>query len=171
MQANELEQVSIDISELERLVGEDVMKTILTAAPLKVQTRAAKAAHHLQKAIRLEGFDDEMGAIRLIAAEEELVVAIFELLKLNSEHFPEHRDFVSKKKNHLVKLAFTPVLGQMATVFEDFLKSGLAPTGLQDVITWRVEPAVKNGKVELQLFAEDGKHLIDVNPLDFYKQG
>ncbi|TFZ08931.1 hypothetical protein [Ramlibacter humi] len=160
------ELITIDTSELERLVGEDVVVAILSSAPLKVQTRVAKAAHHLQKAIRLEGFDEEMGVIRLIAAEEELVVAIFELLKLNADHFPEHRDFVSKKKNHLVKLAFTPVLSEMATVFEDFLKNGLAPAGLEGVTTWRVVPAVKDGKAVLTLFAHDGKFLIDVNPLD-----
>jgi hypothetical protein len=165
MQEDLPEQVAIDTGELERLVGEDVVVAILTAAPLKVQTRVAKAAHHLQKAFRLQGFDDEMGAIRLIAAEEELVVAIFEWLKLNADHFPEHRDFVSKN-NHRIKLAFTPVLGQMATVFEDFLKFGLAPAGFQDVTTWRVEPRVKDGKVVLQLFAHDGKHLLDANPLD-----
>ena len=59
------ELITIDTSELERLVGEDVVVAILSSAPLKVQTRVAKAANHLQKAIRLEGFDDEMGAIRL----------------------------------------------------------------------------------------------------------
>lgn len=166
MHEHQLDKVTIDTGELERLVGEDVVDAILDAAPLKVQTRVAKAAHHLQKATRLEGLDDEMGAIRLIAAEEELVVAIFEWLKLNSDHFPEHRDFVSKKKNHLVKLTFTPVLGQMATVFEDFLKNGLAPAGLDDVTTLRVEPGVKDGKLVLQLFAHDGKHLFDANPLD-----
>ena len=60
------ELITIDTSELVvRLVGEDVVVAILSSAPLKVQTRVAKAANHLQKAIRLEGFDDEMGAIRL----------------------------------------------------------------------------------------------------------
>jgi hypothetical protein len=94
--------IAIDTGDLERLVGEPVVVAILKAAPLKVQTRVAKAAYHLQRALRLEGVDDEMGALRLIAAEEELVVAIFEWLKLNSEHFPEHRDFVAKQKNQLV---------------------------------------------------------------------
>ena len=65
-----------------------------------------------------------------------------------------------------MKLAFTPVLSQMATVFEDFLKNGLAPAGLEGVTTWRVVPAVKDGKAVLRLFAHDGKFLIDVNPLD-----
>jgi len=158
--------IAIDTAELERLAGEEVVIAILKVAPLKVQTRIAKAAHHLQKAIHLEGVDDEMGAIRLIAAEEELVVAIFEWLKLNSEHFPEHRDFVAKQKNHLVKLAFTPVLGQMAFVFEDFLRHGIAPTGLEGFASWQIKPGVKDGRVVLQLFAGDEKHLIDISPLD-----
>jgi len=42
-----------------------------------------------------------MGAIRLNAAEEELVVAIFEWLKLKEEQFPENKDFVRKFKNHV----------------------------------------------------------------------
>lgn len=166
MQAIGPEQIAIDTGELQRLVGNDVVHAILIAAPLKVQTRVAMASRHLEKAIRLEGVDDEMGVIRLIAAEEELVVAIFEWLKLNAEHFPEHRDFVSKKKNHLVKLAFTPVLGQMAWVFDDFLKNGLTSEGLEDFISWRVAPGVKAGKVVLQLLAQDGEPLIDINPLD-----
>lgn len=158
--------IAIDTGDLERLVGEPVVVAILKAAPLKVQTRVAKAAYHLQRALRLEGVDDEMGALRLIAAEEELVVAIFEWLKLNSEHFPEHRDFVAKQKNHLVKLAVTPVLGQMALVFEDFLFNGITPAGLEGLTSWRVVPAVKSGRVVLQIFADGEKPLIEVNPLD-----
>ena len=60
-----------------------------------------------------------MGAIRLIAAEEELVVAIFEWLKLNEDHFPEHKDFIRKFKNHVVKLAFYPTLAQFRFILSD----------------------------------------------------
>lgn len=57
-----------------------------------------------------------MGALRLIAAEEELVVAIFEWLKLNASKMPEHDDFIKKYKNHRTKLSFHPVLSQFRNV-------------------------------------------------------
>ncbi|MBK8211422.1 MAG: hypothetical protein IPK78_17205 [Rhodospirillales bacterium] len=50
-------------------------------APRKIASRVGKALDHYTKAHRLVGVDEEMGAIRCIAAEEELVVAIFEWLK------------------------------------------------------------------------------------------
>jgi hypothetical protein len=86
------------------LIGKDFLDLIFGNAPHKVATRVAKSLDHFWKAIPLEGIDDEMGAIRLIAAEEELVVAIFEWLKLNTDKVPEHGDFIRKYKNHRVKL-------------------------------------------------------------------
>lgn len=80
-------------------------------------------------------------------------------------HFPEHRDFVGKKKNHLVKLAFSPVLRQLAHVFDTFVCNGIAPTGLEDVTTWQLRPAIKEGRVALELLDGGGKHLVDVSPL------
>ncbi|MBY3236916.1 hypothetical protein HFO17_20620 [Rhizobium laguerreae] len=100
----------VDLQPFSDLVGEDIVGFIFDNAPRKVLTRVARALEHYARAGKLEGIDEEMGAIRLIAAEEELVVAIFEWLKLNADSFPEHRDFVSKFKNHVVKLAFYPAL-------------------------------------------------------------
>jgi hypothetical protein len=66
----------IDVTLFEDLVGEEVIRFILAHAPRKVAARFEKALDHFNKAVKLDGLDDEMGAIRLIAAEEELVAAI-----------------------------------------------------------------------------------------------
>ena len=79
---------------------------LLDTAPTKVRARVIKALDHYHKALRLDGLDEEMAALRFVAGEEELVVAIFEWIKLNEDDYPEHRDFVRKLKNHTVKLAF-----------------------------------------------------------------
>lgn len=107
----------IAIEPFAELVGRDVIELILEAAPRKVATRVGKALDHYTKALRLPGVDDEMGAIRLIAAEEELVVGIFEWLKLNAAAMPEHGDFIGRSKNHRVKLAFYPVLSQCSATW------------------------------------------------------
>jgi hypothetical protein len=108
-----------DLAPFYALVGADIAELIFELAPRKVRSRVAKALDHFTKAKRLIGTDDEMGAIRCIAAEEELVVAIFEWLKLNADKMPEHGDFIGKYKNHRVKLAFYPVLAQMRMILED----------------------------------------------------
>ena len=72
------------IEPFAELVGRDVIELIFEVAPRKVRSRVEKALDHYTKALRLVGVDDEMGAIRLIAAEEELVVANFEWLKLRA---------------------------------------------------------------------------------------
>ena len=59
--------------------------TIFDNAPRKVLTRVAGALEHYVRSEKLGTIDKEMGAIRLIAGEEELVVAIFEWLKLNAD--------------------------------------------------------------------------------------
>jgi hypothetical protein len=102
--------VELDPAPFEALVGKDVFRLTQHLAPTKILSRIHKALDHYTKAQRLAGVDDEMGAIRCIAAEEELVVAIFEWLKLNTDKVPEHRDFIGRSKNHRVKLAFLPVI-------------------------------------------------------------
>jgi hypothetical protein len=93
-------QTTLDIAPFSALVGADIIELIFEVEPKKVATRVAKSLEQYTRAARLLGIDEEMGAIRLIAAEEELVVAIFEWIKLNAQHLPEHGDFVGKYKNH-----------------------------------------------------------------------
>jgi hypothetical protein len=147
------------------IAGEDVVSFIFEHAPRKVNARVARALDHYTKASALVGVDEEMGAIRLIAAEEELVVAIFEWLKLKEEQFPENKDFVRKFKNHVVKLAFYPVLAQFRYILSDMLKNGFAPDGLEDVINWTTKPVIDGDRVKLALIDAKGKELIRHNPL------
>jgi hypothetical protein len=87
------EMKAIDTKPFADLIGEDIIAFVFEHTPKKVATRIARALVHYARAPLLIGVDEEMGAIRLVAAEEELVVAIFEWLKLNEDQFPEHRDF------------------------------------------------------------------------------
>lgn len=111
------------------LVGADIEAHLRRLAPAKVLSRVDKAEHHFVRALALAGIDDEMGAIRLIAAEEELVVAIFELVKLRSDRMPEHRDFVRRFRNHYVKLAFYPVLHEFRSIVLPWLEGEMETDG------------------------------------------
>ncbi len=104
-----------------------------------------------------------MGAIRLIAAEEELVVAIFEWLKLKSDQFPEHRDFVRRFKNHQVKLAFYPVFSQLRFILAD-MAEGFVPEGLDASKGWNATMICHNNHVDLFIKGEDGSEIIRMNP-------
>jgi len=66
------EQGSIeqDLAPFFELAGEDVMALIVDRAPRKVRSRVLKSLDHYTKARRLVGIDEEMGALRCIAAEE-----------------------------------------------------------------------------------------------------
>jgi hypothetical protein len=131
-------QIEYDTKPFGSLIGEDITQLIFKSAPTKVANRVGKALDHYTKAAALQGIDDEMGVIRLIAAEEELVVAIFEVLKLNAKHLPDHSDFIGRYKNHQVKLAFYPVLSQIRFALGDMLVNGIIFEGLEDVLHWHV---------------------------------
>jgi hypothetical protein len=106
----------------------------------------------------------EMFSIRLIAAEEELVVAIFEWLKLNTDKMPEHKDLVSKFKNHQVKLMFSPVLLLMKNVLFETLGTGLNISGI-DV---KMKPRFENEVVELCFSIPSSDFMIPLNPLAMF---
>lgn len=116
-------QTTLDTEPFSALVGTEIIQLIFQIAPKKIANRIGKSLEHYTRAARLQGVDEEMGAIRLIAAEEELVVAIFEWIKLNAQHLPEHGDFIGKYKNHRVKLAFYPVLSQLGFVLGDLFSN------------------------------------------------
>ncbi len=154
-----------DITPFADIAGEEFVSFIFEHAPRKVTTRVAKALEHYTRATKLIDFDDEMGAIRLIAAEEELVVAIFEWLKLNEDRFPEHKDFVRKFKNHVVKLAFYPTLAQFRFILGDVLAHGFTMEGLEEVINWTAKPVIDGNQIKLAIIDGKGKELIRHNPL------
>jgi hypothetical protein len=146
-------------------VGQEIVDFIFERAPHKVGTRVGKALDHYSKALRLKGIDDEMGVIRMIAAEEELVVAIFEWLKLSADEMPEHGDFIRRFKNHPVKLTFYPVLSQFRFILGDILTNGVTFDGLEDVIHWHVKAVRLGDQVMLRIIDRSGKDLITHNPL------
>lgn len=160
-----VEKEVLDLTPFNELAGADVVALIIEKAPSKVRWRVLKALDHYTRAMRLDGVDEEMGAIRLIAAEEELVVAIFEWLKLNEKDYPEHRDFVRKFKNHQVKLSFYPVLSQFRFVLSHLLTEGFSIEGLEDVIDWRMRPIIENDEVKLLIENQDGKEIWRHDPL------
>lgn len=155
----------IDLALFNSIVGEEIVEFIVNHAPQKVISRFANAADHFGKAHKLVDIDDEMGAIRLIAAEEELVVAIFEWLKLNEEYFPEHKSIVKKFKNHLVKLSFYPVLAQFRWVLADMLRDGFALEGLEGLMNLSVKPIIDGKAIVMALYDGKGKELIRNNLL------
>lgn len=154
-----------EISPFAEIAGEDVVSFIFEHAPRKVTTRVAKALEHYTRARKLVDIDEEMGAIRLIAAEEELVVAIFEWLKLKEGHFPEHKDFMRKFKNHIVKLAFYPTLAQFRFILGDMLEQGFTMDGFEDVLNWSAKPVIEGDRIKLAILDNNGKELIRHNPL------
>lgn len=147
------------------LVGKDFFDFIVNNVPKKVGSRIGKSIDHYKKALVLERIDPEMGVIRLIAAEEELVVAIFELLKLNADKLPAHDDFIRKFKNHQVKLAFAPVLAQFRFVLGDYVKDGATMEGLE-ILHFKFKPVIKDNKFMLEMSAYNGDKVWNHNPLD-----
>jgi hypothetical protein len=127
---NACQTVRVDeLKALEDITSSSLVELIKAKAPRKVITRVIKADDHLVKARALSRIDDEMGALRLIAAEEELVVAIFEVLKLHPDKMPEHREFAKKAKNHYVKLAFHPILQEFSGIVWRWLDSEMVVDG------------------------------------------
>lgn len=157
----------LDAAHFDSLVGVEVIQLIKKHAPRKIMSRINKALDHYAKAEKLQGVDDEMGSIRLIAAEEELVVAIFEWLKLNAKFLPEHNDFIGKFKNHYVKLSFHPVLMQFRFILEATTQEGGEDMHDKDENPF-VDLVVHDGKIRVRLSGRDHKSAMHFNPTDFF---
>lgn len=158
------ETQAYDLGALRNLAGADFFDIIMDRSPDLVIWRIAKAADHYNKACRLVSIDDEMGAIRLIAAEEELVVAIFKWLEQTPDDYPDASLMLRRFKDHRVKLAFYPVLCQFVWALED-MAHGVAPDGLNDHINWKPDLIVEGGKVWVRLTDEAGREIIRHTPL------
>lgn len=155
---------TFNLNALRELAGTDFFDIVMERSPDIVIWRIAKAADHYNSARRLDGVDEEMGAIRLIAAEEELVVAIFKWLERNPGDYPDAGLMLRRFKDHRVKLAFYPVLCQFIWALEG-MAGGVAPDGLNDHITWKPELIAGGGKVQVRLCDKDGHEIIRQNPL------
>jgi len=160
------EGYTTDLTCLEALAGEAMFGLIMDKAPPVVVWRIAKAADHYNKARRLVGVDDEMGVIRLIAAEEELVVAIFKWLELNPSVYPDVGSILRHFKQHRVKQRFYPTLRQFEFAV-GHLAEGFTMAGLERRLAWRVEPVVEDGAVLLRIVDRAGAEIIRINPLQF----
>jgi histidyl-tRNA synthetase len=156
---------NVDPSLFADLVGREVFDLLFEVLPRPVAARVSKALDHFNKAMRIRGIDDEMSMIRLIATEEELVVAIFEFLKLNADNLPQHDDFVKKYKNHKVKLAFYPVLSQFRAILAQWFSEGMILDGGEERGSWRAKPVVVEKKVAVQITDGRGKVSFSHNPL------
>ncbi|MET4115914.1 hypothetical protein ABIB85_005150 [Bradyrhizobium sp. JR1.5] len=157
------ETKTLETTAFDELVGEDIIAFLFAHAPTKVISRVARALTHYNRASDLIGLDEETGAVRLIAAEEELVVAIFEWLKLNDDKFPEHRDFVRKFKNHVVKLSVYPVIAQFRFILGDMLKN-FSPGGLE-FISWSAKPVIDGTSIKLSIYGAKGEEIFRHTPL------
>jgi hypothetical protein len=156
--------LEVDSAPFDALVGAEIFAFIIAAAPGPVRNRIVKSLDHLIRAERLQGVDEEMGALRLIAAEEELVVAIFEWLRQEAEHFPEHADFVRQFKRHPVKQSLHPVLREFRMALEGNFE-GFTIEGLEDVIDWRPWPVIEEGRILLQITDKAGAEIFRHDPL------
>jgi hypothetical protein len=151
------------------LIGHEFIEFLFDRAPRKVVSRIVKSMDHFVKAQKLDGIDDEMGVIRCIAGEEELVVAIFEWLKLNSDRLSAHGDFIGKYKNHRVKLAFYPVLSQFRSVLSDMIRNGITFPRLEQVLLMKIDPSIDEGRLVLRLASSPSGAAgawIPLNPLN-----
>ena len=157
------DQYTSDDAPFVALVGNDVLD-IIGKAPQNVTARVHKALDHYAKAQALKNIDDEMGVIRCIAGEEELVVAIFEAIKRRWKYMPKHKDFTKCFKNHRAKLAFYPVLSQMRLVFQPMFEQGVSLDGLGDVPR-SLSLVADGGRVQFRFLSEDGSVLYQGNPL------
>ncbi len=97
-------------------VPNEVFRVMHPAASKKghVYNRLANSVRHYNLAKKLDGVDDEMGFMRLVAAEEEATVAIFEFLKRETGLKEFCASFAKKNKNHHFKAVMPIVLAQAA---------------------------------------------------------
>ncbi|MBB3185754.1 hypothetical protein FHR95_003347 [Halomonas fontilapidosi] len=159
------EEKSFELTDFKEIAGEDVVRVVISRCPKKVMTRVAKASDHFEKAKKLSGIDDEMGVIRLIAAEEELVVAIFELIKSQKPGGGRYKTYVKKFNNHKVKLGFYPVLSQVKHILSSIYSSGVALDGMQGDFGFSYRLVVENDKAVARIYYDDKGGYIDHNPM------
>lgn len=161
---------SVDTTCFDDLVGEQFVVHVIKHADERVMYRLTRAADHYNKALKLFGVDDEMAAMRLIAAEEELVVAIIRHVKIKEAVFPDTGPILRRFDDHRVKQAFAPTLGRFWHAMEHQFRDGFSVGDLEHV-RWTYTPILEGGKFKLSLRDEGGKHLIGMDPLSIKIDG
>lgn len=154
---------NFDTTLFDKLVGEEFVVHVLDHADERVKYRLLRAADHYNKAIKLFGLDDEMAMIRLIAAEEELVVAIIRHVTLKADVFPDTGKIFNRFDDHRVKQAFIPTLSRFWTALEGQFRRGISFDGLEH-IKWTYKPFLDEGKFKLGIFDSDERKFA-IDPL------
>ena len=145
----------------DELVGEEFVVHVLDHADDRVKHRLLRAADHYNKAVKLFGVDDEMAIIRLVAAEEELVVAIIRHVALKADVFPDTGKILKRFDDHRVKQAFIPTLSRFWNALERQFRRGISFDGLEH-IKWTYKPFLEDGRFKLGIFdGEERKFAID----------
>ena len=109
-----------------------------------------------------------MSAIRLVAAEEELAVAVFDIIKRNEDSFIDCKHITKKFKNHFVKQLFSPTVHNIAIIVSTFLENGMRIDVIEDGpgLDVSIEPIISEDKVMLRLHI--GEKYIDNSPFNFF---
>lgn len=153
---------SVDTTHFDTLVGEQFVVHVLEHADERVRFRLTRAADHYNKALKLFGVDNEMAVIRLIAAEEELVVAIIRHVTLKADVFPDTGPILRRFDDHRVKQAFAPTLGRFWSAMQHQFSQGINVEGLD--VHWTYKPILDDGKFKMGIYEGDDLKL-SIDPL------
>ncbi|WP_347332016.1 hypothetical protein [Marinimicrobium locisalis] len=152
----------------DKSINQDVWEFVKSNATTSVMSRIESCYRHFTKALVIKDIDPEMSAIRLIAAEEELTVAVFDIIKRNEDSFVECKHITKKFRNHYVKQLFSPTVNNIALIIYSFLKNGMRIDASEDAPSVDVsfEPIIAEDKVLLRLHIGDSH--IDNSPFNIF---
>lgn len=148
-------------------INQDVWGFVHNNATTSVRSRLESCYLHYTKALVIKDIDPEMSAIRLVAAEEELAVAVFDIIKRNEGNFIDCKHITKKFKNHFVKQLFSPVVHNIAIIISTFLENGVGIDVIESGsgVGVSIEPIIAENKVMLRLHI--GEKHIDNSPFNF----
>ncbi len=149
-------------------INQDIWAFVNNNATTSVRSRLESCYRHFIKALVIKDIDSEMSAIRLIAAEEELAVAVFDIIKRNEDSFIDCKHITKKFKNHFVKQLFSPTVHNIAIIVSTFLENGMSIDVIEGApgIDISIEPIIAENKVMLRLHI--GEKHIDNSPFHFF---
>lgn len=152
----------------DKSINQDVWEFVKSNATTSVMSRLESCYRHYTKALVIKDIDPEMSAIRLIAAEEELAVAVFDIIKRNKDSFVDCKHITKKFKNHFVKQLFSPTVHNISTIVSSFLENGLSIEIVEDGPSTDVfvKPIIAKDKVLLRLHI--GDKYIDNSPFNAF---
>lgn len=164
-----IEKLSINANQFwAENINSEVWSFVSRNAVTSVTSRIENCYRHYTKALIIKDIDPEMAAIRLIAAEEELAVAVFDIIKRNEDKFIDCKHITKKFKNHFVKLLFSPAVHSIANIVSSFLANGMSIEVAEGVpsIGISIELIISKDKIMLRLHL--GNTHIDASPYQFF---